>query len=615
MRRRDGGAYRPLTRRGLLEAAGATAAVVAARPDSVWAQEPPRPLALINGKVITLDSARPQAPAVALRGGRVLAVGDNNAVREAAGPRAQVVDLGGRTVIPGLNDSHIHAVRGGRFYNTELRWDGVPSLARGLQMIAEQARRTPAGQWVRVIGGWSPYQFEERRFPTPEELSRASPDRPVFVLFLYSRGFLNRAGVEALKLRPNSKPPAGGRYEFTSGGSILWAEPDPTILYSAIAGLPELSDAEQVNSTRHFYRELNRFGLTSAIDAGGGGHSFPADYAGSAALAEAGEMPLRVSYYLFPQRPARELAEFTRWTRDQAININRAAKLEEGFVAEGVGEFLVWSAGDFENFAAPMPDITEREHWREELMDTTRLLLEARWPIRIHATYDPSITKIMDVFEAAHRAEVEAGRSGFRGIRWAIDHAETVSTQNLARIRALDGGIAIQDRMAFAGEFFAERYGEKAAAAAPPVRDMLEMGIPVGAGSDSTRVSSYNPWVSLWWLITGKTVGGATLRAPRHRLAREEALQLYTTGSAWFSGEEALKGRLKPGQFADLAVLSEDFLSVPEDAIKDIESVLTVVAGRPVHGAGAFSGLAPEMPRVQPPWSPVARFGGYHRAR
>jgi predicted amidohydrolase YtcJ len=578
------------------------------------AQDRPGPADLIlrNGRITTLDPGQPHASAVAIREGLVLLTGSDEDALAAQGAETRVVDLGGRTVIPGLNDSHLHAVRGGRFYNLELRWDGVPSLERGLAMIAEQARRTPAGQWVRVIGGWSPYQFAERRMPTPEELTKAAPDVPVFVLFLYSRGFLNRAGAEALGITADTRAPEGGRYEMTpDGGAILWAEPNPTILYKTIDALPPLSAEEQVNSTRQFYRELNRFGLTSAIDAGGGGHLFPKDYSASEALAEAGEMPLRISYYLFPQTPKQELQDFEQWTAEWAVNMNRARRLEDGFVTEGGGEFLTWSAGDFENFAAPRPDFAEREGWREELTAVTRHLLREGWPIRIHATYDESIGHIMDVFEAAHRAEVEAGGSGFGGIRWAIDHAETASRENLARIAELGGGIAIQDRMAYAGEFFAERYGEDMARRAPPIRDMIELGIPVGAGSDATRVASYNPWVSLWWLVTGKTVGNTPLRGDRHLLSREEALGLYTTGAAWFSGEEERKGRLAPEQYADLAVLSDDYFSVPEDRIRQIEGVLTVTGGEVVHGAGPFEDLAPELPPVQPAWSPVARFGGY----
>lgn len=599
------------SRSGMSGLAGILVALCAL-PGSGLARSDGVDLILTGGDIVTLNPLKPRVEAVAIEEGVIVATGDNEAVLARRGEESDVIDLGGRTVVPGLNDSHTHVVRGGRFYNTELRWDGVESLARGIDMIRQQAERTPGGQWVRVIGGWSPFQFEERRMPTPAELTEAAPDTPVFVLFLYSRGFLNKAGVEALGITEETEAPAGGRYEITpDGGAILWAEPNPTILYRTIGALPGLSEADQVNSTRHFYRELNRFGITSVVDAGGGGHVFPENYVGSERLAEAGEMPLRVSNYLFPQRPGKELKDFETWTRNWAVNVNMAEKLAHGFVVEGGGEFLVWSAGDFENFTAEMPDITTREGWRAELMAVTRHLLQERWPIRIHATYDHSIGHILDVFEEAHARERAEGRPGLAGVRWAIDHAETASAENLRRIAALGGGVAIQARMAYAGEYFAERYGEEAAADAPPIRDIIEHGIPLGAGTDATRVASYNPWVALHWLVTGKTVGGMETRSERHRLSREEALSLYTVGSAWFSGEEAIKGRIAPGQLADLAVLSADYFSVPEDQIPAIESVLTITDGEIVYGAGPFAERAPELPPVSPGWSPVAVFGGY----
>lgn len=569
---------------------------------------------LHNAKIVTLDPTQAEATAIAIRDGVVVATGTDKDVLARRGEQTKMLDLGGRTVVPGLNDSHLHLVRGGRFYNTELRWDGVKSLERGLQMLSEQAARTPQDQWVRVIGGWSPFQFKEGRMPTPAELTKASPERPVFVLYLYSRGFLNKAAVEKLGITPKTEVPPRTRYEFTEdGGAIIHGEPDPTLLYKTIGALPGLSEADQVNSTRQFYRELNRFGLTSAVDAGGGGHEFPKDYVGSFKLAEAGEMPIRISNYLFPQKAGEEMEAFKTWTKNWAVNVNQAEKLQHGFVVEGGGEFLVWSAGDFENWLAEQPLLPDRPNWRKELVEATTYLVQQRWPLRIHATYDESIGHIMDVFEEVDAAEKKAGRPGFAGIRWAIDHAETVKPANLKRIAALGGGINVQARMAYAGEYFIERYGKDAATHAPPLRDIIEAGIPLGAGTDATRVASYNPWVALNWLVTGKTVGGTETRAKRHRLSRIEALALYTVGSAWFSGEEALKGRLAPGQYADLAVLNKDYLTVPEEQIATIESVLTMTGGKVVYGADEFSGFAQPLPPVTPQWSPVARFGGYAR--
>ena len=574
---------------------------------------------IANANVVTMDPLRPRASAIALRDGLVLAAGDAAEVRERIGPGAfDEIDAGGRTVIPGLIDSHAHPTRGGRFYAAELRWDGLNSLRRGLEMIREQAGRTPDGQWVRVVGGWSPFQFTERRMPRPAELTEAAPDVPVFVLYLYSQGFLNAAAVLALGITAENaeeKAPDGTRYELTEdGGAVLHAEPNPNILYQTIGALPPLTETEQRISTRHFYRELASFGLTSVIDAGGGGHNFPDDYSATFALAEAGEMPLRISNYLFPQRPGRELEDFEGWTRRFARNVNLADHLAHGFVVEGGGEFLAWSAGDFENFLSDRPSLTDRPGYANQLLAITRHLLREGWPLRIHATYDESIRLIMDVFEEAHRLERAAGRSGFNGIRWAIDHAETATPESLARIAALGGSVSIQMRMAYAGEYFADRYGEEAASNAPPIADIIAAGLPLGVGTDATRVASYHPWTAYDWLATGRTVGGTKLMGDRHIRTREQGLELFTASGAYFSGEDALKGRLAPGRYADLAVLSADPLAVADDALASIRSELTIVGGKATHASGPFADLVEPLPPIEPEWSPVQTYGGWQGA-
>lgn len=581
--------------------------VLLATGGAVALQERPADLVVLDANVVTVDAKRPRASAFAVRDGVFIAVGDDEEISALRGENTRVVDAAGRTVIPGLNDSHAHLIRGGRFYNLELRWDGVDSLRRGLAMIREQARRTPEGQWVRVIGGWSPYQFEEKRMPTIRELNEAAPETPTFVLFLYSQGMLNRAAVQALDITKETKAPPGGRFELVDGGAILHAEPDPTILYQMIAKPPPLSTAEQRNSTLHFFRELNRLGITSAVDAGGGGHAFPTDYGASREVAAADELTVRVSYYLFPQTAGKEGDDFRRWAAEYPSGKSEAKGLEHGFELEGGGEFLAHSAGDWENFLAPRPDLDERKARgldpAGDLHEVSTVLVTKNWPLRQHATYGESIELILDVFEQVAR---EQGRFA---PRFAIDHAETVSDRELRRIKAMGGGIAIQDRMAFAGEYFVERYGKEAARHAPPIRKMLEMGIPVGAGTDGTRVSSYNPWPSIYWMVSGKTVGGTQLAAADNRLSREEALRLFTVGSAWMSQEETVKGRIAPGQYADFAILSADYLTVPEEEIKKLESLLTVVDGKVVYAAKPYESLAPPpLPDVRPSWSPVLHF-------
>ena len=232
----------------------------------------PADLILHNGKIATQDDRRSLVEAAAIRDGKFLAIGSDREMMRLRDERTKLIDLNKRTVIPGLNDSHLHLIRGGLNYNLELRWDGVPSLADGLRMLREQAQRTPPGQWVRVVGGWSEFQFAERRMPTLDELNRAAPDTPVFVLHLYDRALLNRAALRAVGYTKDSPNPPGGEIVRDSAGNptgILIARPNAMILYSTLAKGPKLPPEYQVNSSRHFMRELNRLGITSAIDAGG----------------------------------------------------------------------------------------------------------------------------------------------------------------------------------------------------------------------------------------------------------------------------------------------------------------------------------------------------------
>ena len=602
-----------LDRRALLAGSAALGASLA-WSGTPRAQERTAPFVLTNGRITTLDPLRAEVEAIALRDGLVVATGDASSVRDSV-PDAETVDLGGRRVVPGLNDSHLHATRGARLFALELRWDGVDTLARGIDMIREQAARTPEGQWVRVMGGWSRDQFAERRLPTPAELTEAAPDTPVFVLYLYSRAFLNAAGARAAGLtREGARESEGtpGRYEITEdGGAILYAEPTSGPMNRIIGELPGLNEAAELSSARYFYRELARFGLTSVGDLAGGGHTYPEGYAATLAMAEAGEMAMRVSNFLPPQEAERELEILEGYTRRYALNVNLALHLEHAFTIEGAGEAIDLSFYDFENFMAERPDLPERGAADAQLQRIVRHLLSERWPIRVHATYDETIRRMLDVFGAADSAEREAGRAGFVGIRWAVEHAETIRPETVARVAALGGGIAVQDRMAFAGELFAERYGEEAAAEAPPLADIVAAGVPLGLGTDGTRASSFNPWVALHWAITGRTVGGAPLMAERHRRSRLEALALYTAGSAWFSGDEARKGRLAPGQYADLAVLDRDVLAVPEAEIAATQSKLTIVGGRTTFASGPFASRLEALPPIQPDWSPVRVFGGY----
>jgi predicted amidohydrolase YtcJ len=345
-------------------------------------------------------------------------------------------------------------------------------------------------------------------------------------------------------------------------------------------------------------RELNRLGVTSVIDAGGGFQNYPQDYEVVAALHKDRQMTVRLAANLFTQRPGQELDDFSSWTKSV-----KPGQGDDMYRINGAGEMLVYSAADFEDFLEPRPEMPA--NMEAELGAVVKLLAQHRWPFRLHATYDETIGRALNVYEAVNR-EVP-----FAGLHWFIDHAETISPRNIDRIRALGGGIAVQHRMAYQGESFIARYGKTAAGASPPIKRMLAAGVPVGAGTYATRVASYNPFVSLYWLIAGKTVGGTQMYAAANRFERMEALRLWTVGSSWFSSDEGRKGALMPGQLADIAVLSADYFSIPEEQVKALESVLTLVGGTPVYAAAEFKDLSPPALPVSPEWSPAAAYGGY----
>ncbi|QGZ38490.1 hypothetical protein IP92_01179 [Pseudoduganella flava] len=561
-------------------------------------------LIVTNAKVATMTKDGQFAQAVAIDKGLITAVGSNAQVLKHKTAGTQVIDAGGRTVIPGLNDSHLHIIREGLNYNAELRWDGVTSKQRALQMLKEQAARTPEGQWIKVVGGWNEYQFDEKRMPTLDEINAAVPDKPVFILYLYGLGFLNKKGIEVLGYDKDTRYKEGV-VELGADGKptgLLVAKPNAMILYTTLAKTGMLPREQQVNSTLQYYRELNRLGITSAIDAGGGGQAYPDDYAVSLELAKDGKLTVRTSYYLFAQKPGKELEDYQRWLTLTKPDKNDHLFYANGYNTEGGGENLVWSAADFENFLEPRPDMPAQ--MENELEGVLRLLVKNRWPFRIHATYGESIERDLAVIEKVDR-EV-----GLNGLRWFFDHAETISDAQLARVKKLGGGIAVQDRMYFQGEAYWKRYGAQTRQM-PPIRTMLKMGIPVGLGTDGTRVSSYAPWPSIYWAVTGKTAGGLKIWQDKDVLTRFEALKLMTRGSAWMSGEEKVKGTIAPGQYADLVILPEDYFTIPAERIRNLEAAATIVNGKVVYGAGPFERYAPPAPPVLPEWSPVKAYGGY----
>lgn len=557
------------------------------------------PLLLVNARITTMDPARPEAEAVLIDGGLIAEVGREADLRQRH-THAEVIDLQGRRVIPGLIDSHTHIIRQGNNFAMELRWDDVPSLADGLRMLRAQAARTPPGVWVRVVGGWSVDQFAERRLPTLDEINAVAPDTPVYVLHLYDRAFLNRAALRALGIDEHYYEPfVSGRLERDGAGNptgLALARPNAQPLYALLDRAPKLGFEDQITSTRHYFRALNALGLTSALDCAGGFLNYPDDYGVITELHRRGEQTMRIGYQLFAQKPGRELEDFRRWH-----DVVKPGQGDSLLRCVGAGEMLVASAYDFEDFSYPRPTLPPQ--MEAELEPVLDFLLSHRWPFRFHCTYEESSKRLLDVVERV------GGRHGLEGLNWIFDHGETITPATMERIARLGGGISYQNRIAFQARAYGDRYGEQALRAVMPVRQMMASGAPLAAGTDATRVSSYNPWLAIHWAVSGKGRGGDVIWNPADRLSRHEALQHWTAGGAWFSNEAGVKGQIAPGQLADLAVLDRDYFAVDEDEIAGITADLTFLGGRVVHAAGRFADLAPQPLPDLPDWSPPRHFG------
>jgi predicted amidohydrolase YtcJ len=597
----------PVTRRDFVAGSAALAGLYAtartAEPAPAAAQDKADWI-IDNAKIVTLDPKTPRAQAMSINNDRIAAVGNRRDIERLRGPLTRIIDAGGRTVVPGLNDAHTHFIRGGLTYSQEVRWDGVPSLAQALQMLRAQADRTPAPHWVQVVGGWTPYQFKERRLPTLDELNRATGDVPCFVMFLYDRAFINRAGLRALGWDRKTPDPVGGTIARTRAGDptgLVIATTSLVSLLGVFAKIPKLSADDQIVSTRLMMRELNRLGVTSLIDAGGGGQNYPDNYQAIAKLAADKALTLRIGYTLMAQRPGKEIEDYKAWLAQ--------AKLYQGdgyFRLCGTGEYTLWAAGDVTNFAkepAAPPPVME-----EQLTEVLKFIASNGWPFRMHASFDATAQRILDVAEKVHK-EIPLDE-----LRWGLEHCEGISSGSLERLQAMGGSLGLQNRMASDGEAYIAKYGRKAAEDAPPFGRIRELGIPYALGTDGNRAASHNPWVGVQWLVTGRTQGNVRHNADRNLMSREDALRAYSAAGAWISREEDRKGTLSVGKWADLAVLNADYLTVPADRISHLSSVLTMVGGKVVYGEGRYEKFAPPALKAAPDWLPANRYPGYTRA-
>ncbi|SOY53423.1 amidohydrolase [Cupriavidus taiwanensis] len=560
--------------RGLAQAMAA-ACVIAAGGAQAQAGAAHADRILVNGTVLTMDAADTVAQAIAIRGDRIVAVGANPKIRRLAGPATEVIDLGGRTVIPGLIDTHIHAIRGGQSYAFETYWyEGeTTSLAAGLEQLRKTAQARGPGKWVAVTGSWHPDQFTEKRAPTAAELTALLPDNPAWVQYLYDYALVNAKAIEVLGLdQPDALPP-GLRMERDSDGRVTGR------IFGAIRPLSALfgrilaqSQVDPKASLQSFFSRLNSLGVTALIDpTAGPGPAYDPLFA----LWREDSLSLRVGYRI-PTLVAGNEAE---WFRNTLAYL--PPRLGDGKLRFlGPGEMLVFGMDDGVKMG---PGFQPSAKDREELLKVATFAASRGYPVEIHAYTDDAAGAILDVFEEV------AKRHDLGKLRWALAHLNTGKPETFRRMKALGLAYTVQMGPYFEAGAIGHANDHHVAEAAPPVRLALQHGLKVAGGTDATRIGIPGVWRALEFHVGGYSIGKEVRRKEDFRLSRLEALRLYTANAAWISFDEASRGTLEAGKLADLAVLDKPYLTVPVEDIHRIRSVLTMVDGKVVHADGGLS--------------------------
>ena len=553
-----------------------TGALLAIPLFAVAASAQPADTLLVNGKILTVDRAFSTREAVAIRDGRIVALGGNPEIRRLAGPLTRVIDLEGRTAIPGLIDSHLHAIRAALSFSTEVNWIGAATLTEAVARIHEAAQTKKPGSWLIVAGGWNVDQFRERRRPNQAELVAAAPGNPVYVQLGYGWAMLTPAAFQSLHITSDADLAAHGRLERDAAGkptgAIIGGQDAIIALFDR---LPKPTLAEQVEGTRKFFRELNRLALTGVVDPGGNNLA-PDDYQALFQVWRQAEMTVRVAYTLCGLTPGAELDDYKSWTRLLPMGFG-----DDWLRFNGVGERITAAMNNNDR-----PTETDREKYYQiaQWAADRGLSLTMHWP------RDASVGQLLDIFERVDR------NTPIAPLRWSIAHLNDASPRTLERMKALGVGWTVQDAMYFGGAQFVEQAGAQAARRVPPVNTAQRIGVVIGAGTDAHRVASYNPFTALQWFLDGKTVAGVAIRGPEETPTRAEALRFYTLGSAWFSHDDGKRGSLEAGKLADLAVLSKDYMTVPVDKIGGIESLLTLVGGKIVYASAPFAAAGEARP-------------------
>ncbi|MEM9209477.1 MAG: amidohydrolase family protein [Pseudomonadota bacterium] len=514
--------------------------------DPLQAQSPDAaPLLLTNGNIITLDDGNRMAESLLIHRGRIVAVDDES--HELA-VEAETIDLGGRTVVPGLIDSHMHFLRATLRPGHDMRSvEAATSIEALLEAIRERSAAVPRGEWVTAIGGWDPVQFRgENRFPSKAELNRASPEHP-FLMFLRANGpaVTNDMGITRLL-------EAG----INVGDDGMIGQGRPAI--AAFDFLKSLQTAaDRVRGAVEYMRHANSLGLTTIRDVAGterpGAQLFDPDTDYDTVLKLWRDDKLTIRTRLMFMSWDENIGDGSGDTAfEQRLRNAFPGFGDDMLRVVGVGEHLVSSPGN------------------PEFANAVLLAAQGGWPVEIHSSAPADNAMHIDAFEAAHAV------SPITDLRWSMTHVQQITPDIATRLKALGGGVTVQvHRYLNRGSIDNNQGG-------PPLRMLVDLGVPVGGGTDSTNAQPMNPWISIYYMVSGRNVGGYAVNEGQE-LSRLEALRTYTLGSAFFSHDDHALGSLEVGKYADLAVLSDDYLTVEEDAIRELRSVMTVLGGEVVY--------------------------------
>ncbi len=525
---------------------------------------------LVNGKILTVDAQFSTREALAIHDGKILALGSSAEIRKTAGPKTRVIDLQGRTVIPGLIDDHMHAIRAALSFSTEVNWIGAKSLAEGLARIHEASQRMQPGAWLIVVTPPATLDtFKERRPPTQAELLAVAPDNPVYVQLGYGSAILTPAALQALNIKSDADLPERTKLELDGGG-----KPTGVVTGNMVAffdRLPKPNFDEEVAGTKEFFRELNRLGMTGVVDPGGNNVE-PEDYQAIFKVWKDHQMTIRVAYSLCGMTPGSEFEEYKR----------NLALLPMGFGDDmlrfnGLGERITWAMNAINGQAS------DADH--EKYYEIVRWAAQQGMTVTMHWGSDKNVDQLLTIWERVNREFPIAN------LRWTIAHLNDASPESLRRMKALGVGWTVQDQMYNSGDQVVKQGGAPDALRMPPVMTAKKIGVMIAGGTDAHRVSTYNPFTVLQWFLDGRTASGAAIRGPEETPTREDALRFYTMGSAWVANSEKTQGSLEAGKFADLAVLSKPYMTAPVSEIGDTVSLLTMVNGKIVYAAAPYAQL------------------------